>query len=303
MGQVLSQTLDFKSEEQWLRKIQSEDEAGPKIFLGSCLARQGRLREALSVHRQATEFPLDKANCPDEAWLNIGLILRSQEDFEGAKQAAKRGLDLSPNDLECRDLMDDVVSAMQMLPLHHDEFAFDFHELRKDRKMARALVTIRKHLERLPYFLNYHEFYVDLLIDLRRFDDAQNHIDEMSSESFRLGFERSLDEEWEGEEWQSSLGSAEEQVAEYLNVLAANLAFRKGDLERAEVAFEKAIDICPVRNWCRMDFADCLKVQAKVGEQLEVLLESSKPDCRYSRWWAFAAPGGGSVGEWPEGLY
>src|ERR1700733_12818864 len=49
------------------------------IFLGALLAQSGRLEEAEAVHRKATRV---REGCVDEAYLNLGLVLRAQQRYK-----------------------------------------------------------------------------------------------------------------------------------------------------------------------------------------------------------------------------
>ena len=57
------------------------DEAGGHIGLGDILARFGRLQEAEAAHRAATFCSKGRR---DEAYLNLGLVLRAQQRYKEA---------------------------------------------------------------------------------------------------------------------------------------------------------------------------------------------------------------------------
>ena len=64
---------DLTAEEQWSRKLVDElpDQTYGYVYLGCCLARQGRLKEAEQTFQQGTEC----TGCPEEAFYNLGQIL------------------------------------------------------------------------------------------------------------------------------------------------------------------------------------------------------------------------------------
>ncbi len=101
------------AEEHWCREFLAAAPEGTVawIFLGSCLARQGRLEEALAAHREATV----RDGNPDEAWLNIGLILRGMARYEEAAQACREALALSPHYPAATRLLVDVEAALAAL--------------------------------------------------------------------------------------------------------------------------------------------------------------------------------------------
>ena len=74
------------------------------MFIGAILAIQGRLEEALEVHREGTRCV---GECVDEAWGNIGLILRAFERYDEAVEAFERAIELDPDyDLAKKELAD-----------------------------------------------------------------------------------------------------------------------------------------------------------------------------------------------------
>lgn len=82
----------------------------PWIFLGVCLARQGKLEEAESVHRHATTLEGD----PDEAYLNLGFVLRARGRLEDAASAFEAALSLCPDYPEASAALSDVRAALEL---------------------------------------------------------------------------------------------------------------------------------------------------------------------------------------------
>lgn len=99
---------------EWFKKVVelSPDDASGHIFLGGSLARQGKLIEAEAVHRRATEC---SDGCVDEAYLNLGLILRSQGRLMESKESFEKALELDPTYEEARDAIEDTTRALQYL--------------------------------------------------------------------------------------------------------------------------------------------------------------------------------------------
>lgn len=97
--------------EAWFRKaIEAEpDERASRIFLGACQARQGKLAEAEETHRAA-------AACPgtwllDEAYLNLGLVLRGRGRFAEAADCFRKALELDSGYEEAAVALADVEAA------------------------------------------------------------------------------------------------------------------------------------------------------------------------------------------------
>jgi len=100
------------------RWYQRAIDAAPKhasgyIFLGGLLARQGRLREAEKVHRQATESC--EEGCLDEALLNLALVLRAQERFDEAAACLQEAIRIDPDYADAKSVLRDVESCRRSL--------------------------------------------------------------------------------------------------------------------------------------------------------------------------------------------
>jgi tetratricopeptide (TPR) repeat protein len=63
------------------------------VLAGGCLARMGRLREAEALHRRAVEC---EEGDLDEAWLNLGLVLRAMQRYEEAAEALRKSMAIDP---------------------------------------------------------------------------------------------------------------------------------------------------------------------------------------------------------------
>jgi tetratricopeptide (TPR) repeat protein len=76
------------------------------IYLGGLLARQGKLREAEKIHRQATET-CDEG-CLDEAFLNLALVLRAQDRFDEAAVCLREAIRIDPDYCDAQTVLRDV---------------------------------------------------------------------------------------------------------------------------------------------------------------------------------------------------
>ena len=106
-GQVHQQRGAFRVAERWFRRAIAvrPSVTTDYVFLGALLATSGRLAEAAAVHRQATRC---KEGDRDEAFLNLGLVLRALGRFNEARRCFKRALELDPKYKAARKELADV---------------------------------------------------------------------------------------------------------------------------------------------------------------------------------------------------
>lgn len=102
---------DYEHAAAWYqRAIDADpDHASGYIFLGAVLALQGRLGEAEGAHRAATDCP---RGCIDEAYLNLGLVLRAQERLVEAGECFARAIELDPDYKAAKRALRDVRAAI-----------------------------------------------------------------------------------------------------------------------------------------------------------------------------------------------
>ena len=108
--------------EGWFRKATDEapDDSMPYIYLGSILAAQGQLAEAEQVHRRGAAC---KECRVDEAWHNLGLVLRAQGRYDEALACFETALKLDPQYKAARLAARDVRRAMAVLTANADPAA------------------------------------------------------------------------------------------------------------------------------------------------------------------------------------
>ncbi len=87
-----------------------KNDTAPWIFLGACLALQGKLEEAEVAHRHATQLRGDT----EEAYLNLGLVLRAMGRLPEAVSAFESALALCPDYQEVVEALADVNSAIEL---------------------------------------------------------------------------------------------------------------------------------------------------------------------------------------------
>lgn len=112
LGHMHKRKGNLKIAAKWYQKTiaVTPDDAGGHIYLGAVLALQGKLKEAIKCHRTATQC---KEGCVEEAFLNLGLVLRAQGKLKLAKAALQKALSLDNNYEPAREALEDVTHAIQ----------------------------------------------------------------------------------------------------------------------------------------------------------------------------------------------
>ncbi len=95
LGHMYNQKCDLKRAEKWYRQaIEAYSKQEYFVFLGVCLAKQGRLKEAKALHQRAVRIQPEAA---DEAYLNLGLIYRAEGNNKKALVYLDRAIKIDPN--------------------------------------------------------------------------------------------------------------------------------------------------------------------------------------------------------------
>ena len=97
LGDLHKYRGSFPESENWYRKATEEDpdEAAGFVLLGSVQAQRGHLKQAEESYRRATGCTEGQFWC-DEAFHNLGLVLRGQGRFAEAAECFRKALrDLS----------------------------------------------------------------------------------------------------------------------------------------------------------------------------------------------------------------
>lgn len=118
-GRLHAACGEMRAEEECLREATSLHPGwtGTWIMLGACLARQGRFEEALAIHRHAATLEGD----PDEALLNIGLVLRGLGRLDEAADVLRESLELDPDVASTARALADVEAAIAWRSAHATE--------------------------------------------------------------------------------------------------------------------------------------------------------------------------------------
>ncbi|WP_165247078.1 tetratricopeptide repeat protein [Paludisphaera soli] len=112
MGHLFKAAGDAEQAAAWYRQaVEADpDHAAGRIFLGGVLATQGRLHEAEEVHRAAIACTKGRI---DEAYLNLGLVLRARERFHEAAGCFREAIGRDPEYREARKALRDVEACIR----------------------------------------------------------------------------------------------------------------------------------------------------------------------------------------------
>jgi tetratricopeptide (TPR) repeat protein len=96
MGHLCRDRGDYEEAERYYRKALTlaPDNTGRHIFLGAVLAKKGGFQAAERVHRDGTRC--SKGDL-DEAYLNLGYVLRAQERYNEALECFAKALKVTPD--------------------------------------------------------------------------------------------------------------------------------------------------------------------------------------------------------------
>lgn len=112
MGHLHKANGGYEAAACWYRRAidAAPDQAGARIYLGGVLAKGGKLKEAEAVLRAATRCT---EGCRDEAYLNLGLVLRALDRLEEAEACLEMALELDAKYRQAKHAMRDVRQALR----------------------------------------------------------------------------------------------------------------------------------------------------------------------------------------------
>ena len=113
MGHLFREAGDYDLAVDWYRRAveAAPGDATYLIFQGCMLAKWGRFAEAEEVHRAATECA---EGCIDEAFLNLGLVLRARGRFAEAADCFRAAIRLDPEYRAARRALRDVELCLKL---------------------------------------------------------------------------------------------------------------------------------------------------------------------------------------------
>ncbi|AMV36305.1 tetratricopeptide repeat protein [Planctomyces sp. SH-PL62] len=115
MGHLHKARGDHQEAASWYRRAvdAAPDEAGAHIYLGGLLAQSGSLDEAEAAHRAATRC---ENGCRDEAFLNLGLVLRALGRHDEAAGCFEAALQIDPRYRSAKLALRDVRQTLRIKP-------------------------------------------------------------------------------------------------------------------------------------------------------------------------------------------
>ncbi|MBK6691851.1 MAG: tetratricopeptide repeat protein [Myxococcales bacterium] len=162
-------------EVEWLRCATDlrPTETSGWIMMGCAYALAGRFTEAAACHQRATVCDGD----PDEAFLNLGYVLRAEARFEEAREAFARALLLTPDYPEARSALADVSKALaasrrQSPTTRKATWKAAIEGWRSDR-VASGLVAMDRYDALDPHSEPAKILRAEMLISIRRFSEAE----------------------------------------------------------------------------------------------------------------------------------
>ena len=81
------------------------------IFLGACLAKQGRFSEAKKYHKKSIKVNTQN---PDEALFNLGLISRAECNYKEARQYFRKAVTHDPEYKVAQEALNDIEQVLKL---------------------------------------------------------------------------------------------------------------------------------------------------------------------------------------------
>jgi tetratricopeptide (TPR) repeat protein len=114
-GLLAQDESKFSEAEEWFRRAidARPNDATAYVYLGAMLAKNGRLEEAEAYHRQASTCP---DGCIDEAYLNLGYVLRAREKYLDALECFREALRRDPLYEAAQEALADIEQVLFRFP-------------------------------------------------------------------------------------------------------------------------------------------------------------------------------------------
>jgi tetratricopeptide (TPR) repeat protein len=112
IGHSYREKGDYRRAESWYRRaVEAKETDSNIVFLGACLAKQGKYREAKRCHRRAIKIG---SKVIDEAYYNLGLILRAEGKNEKALECFERAIEIDPKYTLAKQARKDIVELLKI---------------------------------------------------------------------------------------------------------------------------------------------------------------------------------------------
>jgi tetratricopeptide (TPR) repeat protein len=111
-GLLFKQRGQYQEAVEWFQAVidAKPDDADGYNYLAGVIARMGDLAEAERINRLGTAC---QEGCVDEAYLNLGHVLRAQGKLKEALQCYEKAIDLDPNYTAAKHAIEDVTMAIR----------------------------------------------------------------------------------------------------------------------------------------------------------------------------------------------
>ena len=115
LGDVHQAKSDTSAAELFYRRasLESPDDASALIYWGGMLAKNGRLEEGEAILRRAIACT---DGCLDEAYLNLGFVLRARGEYLQALDAFREAFRIDSTDQDSLDAILDMESVLFQFP-------------------------------------------------------------------------------------------------------------------------------------------------------------------------------------------
>ena len=112
IGRFYREKGDHARAEKWYRKAVNEEQSQENlVFLGACLAKQGKYSEARTFHSEAVTFSPESA---DEAFFNLGLIHRAEENYVEALRFFQKAIQIDTDYDEAKTAEKDILKLFEI---------------------------------------------------------------------------------------------------------------------------------------------------------------------------------------------
>jgi tetratricopeptide (TPR) repeat protein len=110
IGHLYRDKGDYRRAETWYRRaVELRATTNNLVFLGACLARQGKYSEAKQFHQQAIDLNTEN---PDEAYFNLGLIFRAEGNYQEALKSFERAIEHDPDYALAIEAKEDILTLL-----------------------------------------------------------------------------------------------------------------------------------------------------------------------------------------------
>ncbi len=113
IGHLYREKGSLRTAERWYRKAVTRNPQSTSnlVYLGAVLAKQGRFAEAKRYHRRAAGLG---RGTWDEAYLNLGLILRAEGKYKAALECLDKAIEIDPKYKAAKRERKDVLEAIEI---------------------------------------------------------------------------------------------------------------------------------------------------------------------------------------------